>query len=325
LSYRARTLFIGGPPGTEKYSLRSLRSLRLISYDITLRYENPCVTIAGLEYYEKDAITKGYLVHTVYMAQECSRTYKNLMGPVLKELKGCSIGRFKRSLVTEVVKLVGVGATNFLLSKFSSDSSHPIEHNLNFLIEEIKRYTQHKYSSNNNLREEITNSISSVSEASRQHNLELIPLTDHMPRMIWTMANTYNEIFAGVANLKAIAKMCAKGKAATYEIAELTGSGQLQDLDPDDTTIESINVNSNKNEINFTFRIRVKDWSVVLYTAVGVVVMLILTACALAVRHVVKRPVRTIEQPLAMSKETKPKVRSKRQTKYVDRETDSPL
>lgn len=89
--------------------------------------------------------------------------------------------------------------------------------------------------------------------SSRYHVEQVRNELSNVPLLIWISQHVINELYAGVANLKTVKQHCGHRRLATTELAEMMEYRSLEDLSPEDTVLESINVDSDARQMRFTY------------------------------------------------------------------------
>lgn len=100
---------------------------------------------------------------------------------------------------------------------------------------------------------ETEQELAIVSSASTYHPAQIAEESSNFPLLLWSSNHAVSEIYAGIANLKAIKNHCMFGQLATKEIGEMLDDHELMRLEPEETTLESVVVDLVKREISFVY------------------------------------------------------------------------
>lgn len=225
-----------------------------------LQIRSPCPELREDEtwFLDKNYALKKYTGE--WMKAQCRNQFTKGLDSIFGELKSCldHDHRSKRSLAQLAwiaAEVVSVGVTNFLKSK--NQHAHYEEIDAGGLTDRMAATVS--ASSRQMLSydpDERVRAIASVSESAPHHQDELSLLARHIPVATWAAAHTQQEILAGLANLRTIAKYCRRGQVATYELAELTDDDFLATIDPIQTELLDLLADREAAAVTLTFVVR---------------------------------------------------------------------
>lgn len=106
--------------------------------EITLYYQKPCEILKSVtykEYERRHCSAYANLVH------QCDLMYDIYWLPLLTNITDCTKNRITRGIGTEIIRSVGIGATNFLLSKFIPSEETLFDDSLNQkMLEQTRKH-----------------------------------------------------------------------------------------------------------------------------------------------------------------------------------------
>lgn len=205
---------------------------------------------------ERDGYNEMHMRH-------CRYHFKNKLQDVMSRLKMCTHRRYKRSItglvIGKALEVMTLGVTNFVVSRFD-DVIDAGAAAVEYLCDSAARAANKMLRGTDDSVEERMHDVEAVSALAQYHHEDLDGLVKTIPNMIWSSAHVHNEIIAGVADLRVVAKRCRDGKLATREMGELLDSQDLAAIHEEDTEILEMYVDDDSNKIEVIFMVHIHHW-----------------------------------------------------------------
>lgn len=192
--------------------------------------------------------------------QLCKSIFDSRITPALSDLSGClTHSRNKRDIATMIgvantVAGIIVGVTNLLKGAGQEVSPGGTKEVLTTLSNEVEESSNRMLKDKGTKGSEVEKAIEIVSDLSTKHMEQLKEIVESVPLLVWMFNHISNELYAGIANIKAIQMHCTKARIATQELAEILEIEQLGEIQPTQTKLEAINVDSRLMIVEFVYR-----------------------------------------------------------------------
>lgn len=233
---------------------------------IKLQIKEPCALIeeTELEFLGKAQLSEEYkanrgMVSATHML--CKRIFDQQVKAAIKELNGClphdrnkrwiaaALGAAKTAAKVGDVVLGITDTISSIHNAMVGTDNRTYEEMTSRLNQTSREALSDKQSKIKEARQELA----IVSDASIYHPAQITEESDDFPLLLWSSNHAVSELYAGVANLKALKNHRGLGQLATKEIGEMLDDHELMRLEPEETTLESIIVDLAKQEIMFVY------------------------------------------------------------------------
>lgn len=206
----------------------------------------------------------------------------------MKEVDDCMYHyKYKRYLaavvgtVSSVANIV-LGVTNFIRGAYEPINTDLKVEAMNQLSQRVESSSRLVLLDSATRDQEEQRELRIVSDSAEHHLQQIREVSEQVPMLVWLAYHTTHELYAGVANLKAIKNHCSRGRLATLELAEMLEYEELGQIYPDETTLVSVNVNAKEREINFVYQ--VEDVIGLGYVDIGLTIAILIGIIYVAIR-----------------------------------------
>lgn len=231
--------------------------------ELTLYYDSPCKMLVDVRDKLESSRGKGTPCASFdYLLYHCRMQYDLNWIPLLSNITNCAQPRHSRGIGTELIKTVGIGATNFLLSKFISSEDSILDKDINEnLLRDVRKESIDILTKTSKVQDEVIRKIQEVSQASENHLDEIREVSYFLPKVVMAALDVYSKMLAGIADYKAILRYCRIGQLAFRELSELLGYEELGTLNLKYTILKGLLVNTQKGSITFYYKVKIQDGS----------------------------------------------------------------
>lgn len=218
----------------------------------------------------------------------CGGVFKDKIETAIKEMSYCiPAHRSKRDLgsvasAAATIFQVMVGITNFIRGAAEESPRASEMETLKYLKDIVSKSTSEILANRQEISDEMERELQIVSPSSRYHVEQVRNELSNIPLLIWIGQHVVNEMYAGVANLKAVKQHCGQRRLATSELAEMVEYRTFEEISPEDTVLESVNVDADLKQVRFTYYVDPAiDISVEQVVGYGALVLVIFCVSAL--------------------------------------------
>lgn len=182
------------------------------------------------------------------LGDQCKEDYVKEVLAAIDYVGTCHPGvkRHKRGIqwvdVVNTAVDIYQGVTNFISCK--SDVSVVDQ------IDKLKRELQNDFNVTREMNRDIEQKIKNITYEIKSVN-EYI---SSVPSALWEVSKARSKIALGGERLRAIGRLCKRGRLATLEASELIDKPELAEIEPESTRITQIKIFKNSETINIDFK-----------------------------------------------------------------------